>query len=217
MKISSLAILFFFLHSVCCADVLYLKDGSKVRGEVASMDESEVKVILSYGTLTVKRTDVLRIDLAEGGEPMLKPPLPEEKSEEEPEEIQELQPEGEPELGLELATDMTQPKKRKSPNRAAMLAVVPGAGYAYLGRWDLALAAAGIELGLGALAISLASDEGEGSSSTGYVIFGFLGLLKVAEVFDSHGRAVEWNRRLDEEAGKADVPLDLIPPVGTQH
>jgi hypothetical protein len=196
--------------SACFADVVYLKDGSKVKGQVLSMDEDEVKVVLPYGTLAVNRADVLRIDLGEGTQP---PPQPgpadaEPREDEEPvkqETVQEVAPD------LELPTLDVKPKNRKSPRSAAMLAVIPGGGYGYLERWDLAFAAAGVEVGLAALGMSMVNDEGEGKNSTGYVVLGFAGLLKIAEILDSRDRAVKWNENLDSEIGRPLVPDPAYP------
>ena len=185
------------------ADVLHLKDGSKIKGEVTRMDGTEVTIVLPYGTLAVKRADVAWIDLGDEETPPAAPAPPAEKEAEEDVEIPGLEPVLEPDSSQSLGPPLEppKPKQMKSPSSAAMLAVIPGGGYAYLERWDLALGAAGLELGLAGLGLSLVSDEGEGKNSTGYVILGFLGLLKVAEILDSRDRAEEWNRLLREDVG----------------
>ena len=203
MKGIAVMLVLFFACAASHADVLHLKDGSRIKGEVTQMDESEVKITLPYGTLAVKRADVVRIDLGEEGAGPAVPGLPTGRTEEEKIQAPEAETEPDSSQSLGLPPEPAERKERKSPSSAAMLAVIPGGGYAYLERWDLALGAAGLELGLTALGMSLVSDEGEGKNSTGYVVLGFLGLLKVAEILDSRDRAEEWNRHLDEEAGGA--------------
>lgn len=201
-----------FASCSCLADMLYLKDGQSIEGEVIYMDKEDVKVVLPYGTLTVKRIDVSKIELGD----VTEEPRERESSEEEPKETKEepSQPDSADQSTshLELSREFTLEREMKSPRRAAMLAVIPGAGYAYLDRWDLTLAAAGIEVSLAALGLSLVNDEGEGNNSTGFVVLGFLGLLKVAEVFDSHDRAVNWNKNLGQQLGR--VPGSGDPGFG---
>ena len=197
MRVCFLALLILLAGVVCSADVIHLKDGGSIEGEVLSMDESELKVRLPYGMLAVNRADVSRIDLGEDVEP----PAPKEPDETGDEKGGEktAKPEiaEEPVLSLELPPSMPKPETMKNPRSAAMLAVIPGGGYAYLKRWDLALAAVGAEVALAGLGMSMASDEDQGKSSTGYILLGFAGLLKVAEILDCHDRAVQWNKRLD--------------------
>jgi hypothetical protein len=180
-------------HSVA-ADIVYLKDGSMVEGTVTGLDSEAVAVNVRFGTLTIKKSDVTRIDFGEArpdtgrGEP--EPAKPEMESSEEPEQIQKE------EEGLQEPM-IEQERTPKSANTAAALAVIPGGGYAYLDRWDMAAGAVAIEAGLAGLGISLVSGEGEGKNSTGYIVLGFLGLLKIAEIVDCRDRAVDWNRTLD--------------------
>lgn len=205
MRVFLLALVILLFSSACSADVVYLKDGSRVTGEVLSMDETQVKVALPYGTLAVNRRDVLRIDLGEGTQP---PSQPEPSDTEPREEKEPVKPETlqEPAPSLQLPTLDAEPRNRKNPRSAAMLAVIPGGGYGYLERWDLAFAAAGVEVGLAALGMSMVNDEGEGKNSTGYIVLGFAGLLKIAEILDSHDRAVKWNEALDSETGHILIP-----------
>jgi hypothetical protein len=180
-------------HSVT-ADVVRLKDGSLVEGTVTGLDSEAVVISVRFGTLTIKRSDVTRIDFGEAlpdtGRGETEPAKPEMESREEPERIQE-----EEEALQEPVIE--QEKTPKSPKIAAALAVIPGGGYAYLDRWDMAAGAVAIEVGLAGLGISLVSGEGEGKNSTGYIVLGFLGLLKIAEIVDCRDRAVDWNKKLD--------------------
>lgn len=181
------------LSSFCGADVIHLKDGEVIKGEVLAVDETEVEVLLPYGRLTVARTDVLRIDFGESQ------PEPQKEKPSKPERIEPEAEVVEPALSEEPFVEVAEPRGRKRPATAAAFAVLPGGGYAYLDRWDLAMAAAGIEIGLMGWGMSLAGEADEGNSSTGYVLLGFVALLKAAEIFDSYNRAVEWNRLLDAD------------------
>jgi hypothetical protein len=196
MRIILAGFAFFLVFPLFCrADVIHLKDGKSIEGDVLSLDETEVRVLLPYGRLTVARADVLRIDFGE----LQVEPEKEEGIKTEPIEPEEEKVETpvEPTMeGEEPPAQLQVGKERKNPTTAAALAVLPGGGYAYLDRWDLAVAAAGLEVGLLGWGMSLVNQEDEGNRSTGYVVLGFIGLLKVAEIFDSYDRALEWNKAL---------------------
>jgi len=198
------ALILLILPCFASADVIHLKDGTRLEGEIETMDEAEIKIRLPYGILTVKREDIQRIEFgAPEEEPEKKEPEPvklEEPKKKEPEPPKVEEPQVEP---YPIEKVVAKPRGRKSPATAAGLAIVPGGGYVYLRRWDLALAAAGAEGGLAAWGVSLLSDDEEGNDSTAYVVLGFAGLIKVIEVFDSYDKAVEWNRPLGLEVGQS--------------
>ena len=203
MRTCVVALVLLILPSFALADVIHLKDGTRLEGEIKTMDEAEIKIRLPYGTLTVKREDIQRIEFGAHEEEPEKEPEPvkieePEKKEPEPPKVEEPQVEPYP-----IEKVVAKPRGRKSPATAAGLAIVPGGGYVYLRRWDLALAAAGAEGGLAAWGVSLLSDDEEGNDSTAYVVLGFAGLIKVIEVFDSYDKAVEWNRPLGLEVGQS--------------
>jgi len=183
------------LPHIVSADMVYMKDGKSLEGEVLSVDETEIRILLPYGTLTVKRDDVQRIDF---GPPEEKPEPPSMKR---PEEKPKTPSTEEPEIPVKPGEEASEPREMKNPTTATMLALVPGGGYVYLNRWDLALAAVGAEVGLGLWGVSLVSAEGEGDRATGYVILGFAGLLKIVELFDTHERALDWNRSVSLGVG----------------
>ncbi len=191
----NLAVLLFLVIALAhpaAADVVYLKDGNTVEGAVTSLDAEAVVVNVRFGTLTIKRSDVTRIDFGEVQPDVRRdetvPKEPDVEAVEEPVTEEEEAP---PEQTLKRE------RTPKSPGTAAALAIIPGGGYYYLERRDMALGAVAIEAGLAGLGISLLSGEGEGRNSTGYIVLGFLGLLKAAEIMDCRDRAVDWNRTLD--------------------
>jgi tetratricopeptide (TPR) repeat protein len=53
-----------FLCSVSLADTVFLKDGKSLEGKVTAQSESEVKLRTEYGTLTIPREDIEKIDIA---------------------------------------------------------------------------------------------------------------------------------------------------------
>jgi tetratricopeptide (TPR) repeat protein len=53
-----------FLCSVSLADTVFLKDGKSLEGKVIAQSESEVKLRTEYGTLTIPREDIEKIDIA---------------------------------------------------------------------------------------------------------------------------------------------------------
>lgn len=215
MRTCVAVIILVILPCLALADVIHLKDGTRLEGDIVTMDEAKIEIRLPYGTLTVKREDIQRIEFgAPEEEPEKKEPVKEpepiklekpEKKEPEVEPEEKLEPPKveEPEVHSEPTLIPAKPKGRKSPTTAAALAIVPGGGYAYLRRWDLALATAGAEGGLGTWGIILATDDDDGNNSTAYVVLGLVGLIKIIEVFDSYDKAMEWNRSLGLEVGQS--------------
>lgn len=208
MRTCVAAIILLILPCLALADVIHLKDGTRLEGEIVTMDKAEVEIRLPYGTLTVKREDIQRIEFgAPEEEPEKKEPAkdpekkePEVEPEEKPEPPKVKEPQEEP--GPKEVV-IAKPIGRKSPATAATLAILPGGGYAYLNRWDLALAAAGAEGGLTAWGVTLLADDEDGNNSTAYVVLGLAGLIKIIEVFDSYDKAMERNRSLGLEVGQS--------------
>jgi hypothetical protein len=206
------AILIVLLVFPClaAADTIYMKDGSTIEGQVVSMDETTIKVTLPYGTLTITRQDVKRIDFGIAGQEAQKK---EEQKKEEPKEVVPAiteKPQPAPEPKKEPVVKI---KSKKNPTTATMLAVIPGGGYAYLGRADLALAAIAAEVGLTAGGMSMLQDEDEGNNSTGNALLGFAVLIKIAEMVDTHDRAVSRNKSLSLELVPGGVSVCLAAAV----
>jgi hypothetical protein len=64
MKRATLFILIIiFVSSVSLADTVFLKDGKSLEGKVVSQNESEVELRTEYGTLTIPRSDIERVDI----------------------------------------------------------------------------------------------------------------------------------------------------------
>lgn len=58
-----LAAILTLLSSISFADTLILKDGKSIEGKVIAQNDSEVKLRTEYGTLTIPREDIDRIDI----------------------------------------------------------------------------------------------------------------------------------------------------------
>lgn len=189
-------LLFILVPHVVSADMVYMMDGKCLEGDVLSVDETEIRILLPYGTLTVERENVQRIDFRPPGEKR-----EEEKPKEKPQEEPTPPSVQKPEVQVKPEGAVSKPEAMKNPTTATVLALVPGGGYAYMDRWDLALVAAGVETGLCLWGILLVNAEGEGDNATGYVVLGFAGLLKIVEMFDTHERALDWNRSVSLGVG----------------
>jgi hypothetical protein len=62
-KVTLFILVLLFISSVSLADTIFLKDGKSLEGKVISQSESEVKLRTEYGTLTIPRSDIERIDM----------------------------------------------------------------------------------------------------------------------------------------------------------
>ena len=83
MRISMPALILVIAVGVCAlADVVHMKDGRKLEGKIVSEKEETIELKMKYGTITLRRSDIERIEKTEPAEKLQ--PKPEPESEPEP-------------------------------------------------------------------------------------------------------------------------------------